>query len=168
MSAMSLVRLALLLACALFAGCSNLTYTYQYVPGKTATTEGDYAVAPEGAPEQVQAAIAAGNQIVGAPYRRGGGHGRSDGGCYDCSGAVSYVLRNAGLLRDSMPSKGFRRYGHSGAGEWISVWAEDGHVFLTVAGLRFDTGWHGNTEGPRWTTKSRPARGYVMRHPAGL
>jgi hypothetical protein len=161
-------RFALLLLAAALTGCSNLSYTYQYVPGKTALIEGDHAVAPEGAPAEVHAAISAANQIVGAPYRRGGGHGRHGDGCYDCSGAVSHVLRNSGLMRDSMPSKGFRRYGHSGPGEWITVWAEDGHVFLTVAGVRFDTGWHGNTEGPRWTTKSRPARGYVQRHPSGL
>jgi hypothetical protein len=162
-------RLLLLLICATFAGCGgNLRYTYRHVPGKTATLENDYAVAPANAPAEVHAAVSAANQIVGAPYRRGGGHGRHGDGCYDCSGAVSHVLRNAGLLGDSMPSKGFRRYGRSGEGEWISIWAENGHVFMTVAGLRFDTGWHGSTEGPRWTTKSRPARGYVIRHPAGL
>jgi hypothetical protein len=67
-----------------------------------------------------------------------------------------------------MPSRGFRRYGQSGDGQWISVWARKGHVFLVVAGLRFDTGWNGDGDGPRWTAKSRPARGYVIRHPSGL
>lgn len=113
-------------------------------------------------------AIAAGNRIAGAPYRRGGGHGRADDGGFDCSGATSYVLRAAGLMDDCMPSRAFRRYGVAGRGEWIDIYARRGHVFLAVAGLRFDTGWHGQEEGPRWTTRSRPASGAVIRHPQGL
>ena len=66
---------------------------------------------------------------------------------FDCSGATSYVLRAAGRLRDSVPSEGFRHYGESGPGRWISVYARDGHVFLVVAGLRFDTGWTGHEHG---------------------
>ena len=89
---------------------------------------------------------------------------------FDCSGSASYVLRATGHLRGVMTSDEFRHYGESGAGRWVSVYARDGHVFLVVAGLRFDTGWtggQGNT-GPRWTTRSRPADGCVIRHPAGL
>jgi hypothetical protein len=67
-----------------------------------------------------------------------------------------------------MTSKGFRRYGSSGQGRWISIYARKDHVFLVVAGLRFDTGWTGGRKGPQWTTKSRPAKGSVVRHPAGL
>jgi hypothetical protein len=67
-----------------------------------------------------------------------------------------------------MPSNGFRNYGVRGEGEWISVWARKGHVFLVIAGLRFDTGWTGYPEGVRWTTRSRPAKGHVIRHPSGL
>ena len=153
-----------------FTGCAETPpYTYQYIPGRTATLAPDgTAVAPPRAPEPVQAAIAAGNEIAGTPYVYGGGHGRGGGGI-DCSGATSYVLRAAGRLRDSMPSEAFRRYGESGPGEWISVYARDGHVFLVVAGLRFDTGWTGvKSSGPRWTRRSRPADGCVIRHPSGL
>jgi hypothetical protein len=156
------------LAMLLGSGCASRTYTYRYIPGKTATVQNGYAIAPESAPPAVHAAIAAGNEITGSPYARGGGHGNANNGCFDCSGATSYVLRSAGLLRTSMPSRGFRKYGQSGDGRWISVWARKGHVFLVVAGLRFDTGWNGEGEGPRWTTKSRPARGYVIRHPSGV
>ena len=42
-----------------------------------------------------------------------------------------------------------------------------GHVFMTVAGLRLDTGWGGGRTGPRWKPMSRPAKGHVMRHPDG-
>jgi hypothetical protein len=160
--------LLVLLVSMLASGCASRTYTYQYIPGRMATVQNGYAFAPPSAPERVHAAIAAGNQIAGSPYAYGGGHGRSNDGRFDCSGATSYVLQAAGLLRSPMPSRGFRKYGESGDGRWISVWARKGHVFLVVAGLRFDTGWTGDREGPRWTTKSRPARGYVIRHPSGL
>ena len=152
------------------AGCAETPpYVYQYIPGRTATVSADgTAVAPPSAPTAVQAAIAAGNEIVGTPYVYGGGHGEGRGGL-DCSGATSYVLRAAGRLRDSMPSEAFRHYGESGPGRWISVYARDGHVFLVVAGLRFDTGWTGvQHSGPRWTRRSRPADGCVIRHPPGL
>ena len=160
--------LVLLTFAALLAGCSSPHYTYHYVPGKTATIEGGYAVAPESAPPEVHAAIAAGNRIAGLPYRYGGGRCEGVDSGYDCSGACSYVLREAGLLRGCMTSHTFRDFARRGEGDWITVWARKGHVFLTVAGLRFDTGWHGHGEGPRWTTKSRPAPRYVLRHPAGL
>jgi hypothetical protein len=87
---------------------------------------------------------------------------------YDCSGAASFVLSGAGRLRSPTTSKGFRRYGESGEGRWISIYARKDHVFLVVAGLRFDTGWTGGRKGPQWTTKNRPAKGSVIRHPSRL
>src|SRR5262245_3497673 len=111
-----LALLALLLA----SGCASRSYSYRYIPGRTATVQNGYAFAPVSAPAAVHAAIAAGNQIAGCPYARGGGHGFVNNGCFDCSGATSHVLRSAGLLRDSMPSRGFRNYGQSGDGRWIS------------------------------------------------
>lgn len=166
----AMFRLALFsIACTLFfSACAGPSYTYRYVPGKTATLENGYATAPPNAPDEVKMAIAAGNRIAGSPYAYGGGHGRGGDGSFDCSGAVSHVLQAAGKLGDPMPSRGFRRYGRSGEGKWLSVYARKGHVFLVAAGLRFDTGWHGEEDGPRWTTRSRPARGYVIRHPPGL
>jgi hypothetical protein len=159
---------ALFLVAFLLAGCESPSYVYRYVPGRTASLQGGYAVAPPEAPERVQMAVAAANRIAGAPYRRGGGHDGLDDGRFDCSGATSYVLRAAGFMDDSMPSSGFRRYGSAGPGEWISAYARRGHVFLVIAGVRFDTGWNGEgEEGPRWTTRSRPAPGAVIRHPAG-
>ena len=154
----------------LMAGCAGpREYRYRYVPGRTATLEGPYAVAPPAAPPVVRAAIEAGNRIAGLPYARGGGHGRAgEAAAYDCSGAVSYVLREAGLMRGSMPSAGFRRYGDRGEGEWVTVYARRGHVFLVVAGLRFDTGYGNGRRGPQWTMRARPAAGYVVRRPAGL
>ena len=164
--AASLVALA---AAVLLAGCAGpAPYVYRYVPGKTAVMRGGCAIAPPGAPDEVRAAIAAGNRIAGLPYARRGGHAHSIDSAYDCSGAASYVLQATGRLEGAMPSTGFRRYGESGEGEWISIYARRDHVFLVVAGLRFDTGWTRGPKGPQWTTQSRPASGFLMRHPPGL
>ena len=158
--------LLVLLAC---AGCAGpAPYVYRDVPGRTAELRDGYAVAPPSAPEAVQAAIAAGNRIAGLPYVWGGGHGHSIDSGYDCSGATSYVLQAAGRLDSPTPSLAFRRYGESGAGKWISIYARRDHVFLVVAGLRLDTGWGDGPRGPHWTTRRRPANGSVLRHPAGL
>ncbi len=169
MKAMHGYRLIWSLIPLLLAGCAGTPdYIYQYRAGKTATLQHGYAAPPPGAPEVVQTMIAAGNRIVGLPYRRGGGHGQTLAvNAYDCSGAVSYLLISAGLLEASMPSKAFRRYGNPGPGKWISIYAADGHVFAVVAGLRFDTGWAPGPDGPKWTTRRRPAREYVIRHPPG-
>ena len=158
----------LLLAASVLTGCATRSYTYRYVPGKTAVLQNGIAMAPPNAPAEVHAAIAAGNRIAGLPYGYGRGHGPGADSAYDCSGAASYVLQAAGRLRTPMPSSGFRRFGERGEGKWIDVYARRGHVFLAVAGLRFDTGWTRGPKGPQWTTQSRPANGYVIRHPANL
>ena len=163
--------LLLLLTLLFLAGCgSSGTYRYRYVPGKTAILHRNgQAEAPAHAPPAVHRMIEAGNRIAGLPYRRGGGHGKKGiDSAYDCSGAVSYVLREGGVLKGSRPSVAFRHYGEPGPGKWVSVYARKDHVFLVVAGLRFDTGWTRHPEGPRWTTASRPFKGVAIRHPAGL
>ncbi len=153
----------------LLAGCggSHGRYGYNYIPGKTATLHGQHAVGPAGAPHTVKVAIAAANRIAGLPYCYGSGHTRELCSAYDCSGAASWVLCQAGLLDEPTTSSSFRSYGSHGKGRWITVCARDGHVFLTIAGLRFDTGWSGG-QGPHWTTLGRPMNGAVMRHPHGL
>ena len=157
------------IAVVLLAGCAGQEpYVYRYVPGKTAVMHDGCAIAPPDAPEEVQAAIAAGNRIAGLPYAWGGGHAHSIDSAYDCSGAASYVLQATGRLDSPMPSLAFRRYGESGKGKWISIYARRDHVFLVVAGLRFDTGYNRGPEGPQWSTRGRPASRSVVRHPAGL
>jgi cell wall-associated NlpC family hydrolase len=155
----------------LLAACAQpQPYRYRMVPGKTAVLRPDgNAIAPASAPDSVKAAISAANRIASLPYRRGGGHRIENDTAYDCSGATSYVLRNAGLLHDSMPASGFRRYGEKGEGRWVSIYAQRGHVFLVIAGLRFDTGWsESERRGPRWSTMTRPTDGTTIRHPRGL
>jgi hypothetical protein len=168
---LALAVVSLLLAAAL-GGCSGQVKAKQYVsyhyqPGRSAVLRNGVAYAPPSAPAAVHRAIAAGNRLQGMPYRYGGGHGNKAGG-FDCSGTTSFVLREAGLLRGSMPSSGFLKYGNKGYGDWISVYARKGHVFLTIAGLRLDTGGSGN-RGPRWKPESRKVPGgTVVRHPPGL
>jgi hypothetical protein len=163
-------RWLILVPLLLTAACSTSKhYEYKYVPGKTATLHGLHAAPPNKAPAVIQKAVHAGNQIAGSSYRWGGGHSVSGSHGYDCSGSASHVLRSCGLLHAPITSRDFKRYGKSGPGRWISIWARDGHVFLVVAGLRFDTANTGHPEGIRWTTKSRSAsKGYVIRHPPGL
>jgi cell wall-associated NlpC family hydrolase len=126
------------------------------------------AIAPASAPEEVKGAIAAANRIAGKPYKYGGGHGRWNDSGYDCSGAMSYALHGAGLLNRQLTSGDFETWGRRGKGSWITVYANGGHGFLVIAGLRFDTGWNNAGKGPRWSEEMRPTDGYVVRHPAGL
>jgi cell wall-associated NlpC family hydrolase len=125
------------------------------------------AIAPAGASDVVKAAIAAGNRINRKPYRYGGGHGRFNDRGYDCSGAVSYVLHAAGLLDRPRDSSGLESWGTAGRGSQITVYANAGHAFMVVAGLRFDTSGAGE-DGPRWRPERRSGRGYVIRHAPGL
>jgi cell wall-associated NlpC family hydrolase len=133
----------------------------------TLSADGRTAVAPEGAPPQVQAAIAAANRITRKPYRYGGGHGRFRDSGYDCSGAVSYVLHGAGLLDRPRDSSGLARWGSRGPGSWITVYANRGHAYVVIAGLRFDTSGRGE-RGPRWRPEPRSPRRYAARHAEGL
>lgn len=142
--------------------------SYRFEHGQTAMLRNGIAYAPRSAPEAVKRAIAAGNRLQGKPYKWGGGHARHNDSGYDCSGTVSYVLREAGLLKGSMPSRGYFNYGKKGEGDWITVYVRSGHVFMTVAGLRLDTGGPGGRTGPRWKPQSRAGKGHVMRHPPGL
>jgi len=105
---------------------------YQFKYGETALLKNGLAYAPENAPAAVKRAIEAGNRLQTLPYKWGGGHAVLNDTGYDCSGAVSYVLREAGLMEGQMPSKGFFHYGKRGEGKWITVYVRSGHVFMTV------------------------------------
>jgi hypothetical protein len=138
-------------------------------PGAVATVDkSGRAHAPAGAPRAIKAAIAAGNKIEGKPYVWGGGHAKWNSRGYDCSGSVSYVLHAAGLLDSPLVSGAFARsWGARGKGRWITVYANGGHAFMFLAGLRFDTSGSGGS-GPRWRLEPREMHGFVARHPRGL
>jgi hypothetical protein len=129
-----------------------------------------FAIAPVNAPAAVQEVVAAGNQIAHLPYIWGGGHLTYEDSGYDCSGSLSYVLAAAGLLDGTMTSDQFTHWGQPGPGKWITVFATDGHTFMYVAGLRFDTVALAET-GSRWSDHSADEpdlSSFVERHPAGL
>jgi hypothetical protein len=151
---------------AIAAAGSGGTTTYPAPEGGQAKIlENGDAVAPEGAPPAVQRAITFANRINRKPYVYGGGHQswKIDKG-YDCSGAVSYMLHGAKVLKSPLPSGSLAKWGEAGKGEWISVYANGGHAYAVVAGLRWDTS---GGKGPRWHEDRRSASGFKVRHPEG-
>ncbi|HET8820714.1 MAG TPA: hypothetical protein VFM57_04145, partial [Thermoleophilaceae bacterium] len=101
--------------------------------GRRARVLGDgTAVAPEDAPDVVKRVIMAANEIAKFPYKWGGGHGAWRDTGYDCSGSVSFALAGAGLLGSPLTSGGFMNYGAPGHGRWITIYANDGHMFMVV------------------------------------
>ena len=134
--------------------------------GPKAKLKHGYAIPPASAPNKVKRAIEAANEIVkGKPYCMGGGHGRRRDTCYDCSGSVSYALTGAGLLDASMPSGSFMDWEKGGKGKWITTYANEGHIYAVIAGLRLDTSMT-TGDGPGWSKEMRSSSGYVARHPA--
>jgi hypothetical protein len=178
--AKTLLPAALVAALCLLPGSALAQTTggaaYQPPPKKARVVNGK-AVAPADAPEAVKKIIAAGNRIVGKPYKYGGGHAKVNDTGYDCSGTVSYALIKAGVLKGyPLDSTGFMSWGAPGKGQWVTVYAHGGHAYLVVAGLRLDTGyrdryvtrWGGVAgSGPRWGKPRNPA-GFTVRHPDGL
>jgi len=143
------------------------------VPGTTARLRfGGLAAAPESAPLVVKRAIWAANQLHTKPYRFGGGHKSFIDNAYDCSGTVSFALGAAGLIPSPLSSSDFRRFGESGRGKWITIYARNGHTYAIIAGLRLDTTPYITAHdvfAPRWRSAVRvPATGFEARHPIGL
>lgn len=127
------------------------------------------AIPPAGAPARVKQVIRAANEIRHRPYVWGGGHRSWLSKGYDCSGAVGYALHGAGLLDVTMVSGQLELWGENGPGRWITVYANQEHVFMVVAGLRFDTrGNPAGVSGPRWHRGRVAPTGFAPRHAAGL
>ena len=135
-------------------------------------TAGGTATVPASAPSRVAAMIAAANQVARKPYVYGGGHGRLAGAtfvdtAYDCSGSVSFALAAAGFIDSPMDSTALAQFGKPGPGRWVTIYANAGHAFMTVAGLRFDTSGR-DVGGSRWQARTRSVAGFTVRHPPGL
>lgn len=152
------------------------------VPGtRTQILASGLAAAGQRAPAAVRAMVAAGNRLYGKPYLYGGGHGASLDTlqpAYDCSSAVSYLLHAGGELGpNALVSGQLAHWGVAGPGRYVTVYANPGHTFVYVAGLRFDTSYRGTdtgpnagTGGPRW--REYPTvpdwASWSVRHPPGL
>jgi hypothetical protein len=125
------------------------------------------ALPPLEAPEEVKQIIEAGNIIARSPYKWGGGHGKWLDDGYDCSGSVSFALAAAGLLEGPLASGPLMNWGEPGKGRWVTIYTHPGHVFMEVAGIRFDTS-NARVTGSRWGNDMRSTSGFVARHPPGL
>jgi cell wall-associated NlpC family hydrolase len=141
------------------------------VPGTLARYINGLAAAPMSVPAAVQEVIWAGNQLIGLPYIFGGGHASFISPGYDCSGTVSFALHGGNLLASPEDSGEFESWGSHGAGRYVSIFANGGHAYMTVAGLRLDTSAAddpSNQQGPRWRPLRPGNEGFVVRHPLGL
>ncbi len=123
--------------------------------------------APAGAPSAIVAMIAAGNSIATLPYIWGGGHASFQALGYDCSGSVSFVLNAGGLLSSPEVSGWFESYGDAGPGQWVTIYANPGHVWMQIAGWRYDTVALAEN-GTRWSQGGGEYAGFVVRHPSGF
>jgi hypothetical protein len=152
------------------AGCGTTggisSGTSPCAPTAHARIVGGKAIAPTNAPARVKAVIAAANRIETKPYIWGGGHARWNDRGYDCSGSVSYALHGGNFLDSPLPSTGFYRWEKPGLGRWITVFANGGHAYAVIAGLRWDTSMTPG-DGPGWSKEMRSSAGFVARHPAG-
>jgi hypothetical protein len=160
------------------SGCRSSAGTVPVTAGPRARLlAGGTAAAPAAAPPAVKGIIAAGNQIVGKPYTYGGGHGTpldEVASTYDCSSSVEHLLYGGRLLPvDYDAASGtLESFGRPGPGRWVTIYASADHVFMYVAGLRWDThnaaGPDDGSAGIGWHPLVRGAAGFVVRHPVGL
>jgi hypothetical protein len=147
-------------------------------PDRRATLLPDAAAAaPASAPAAVKGIIAAGNQIVGRPYVYGGAHGlplNVVAPYYDCSSSVAHLLYGGGLLPATadLTSGDFESWGLPGPGRWVTIYASPTHVYMYVAGMRWDThnaaGAGDGSDAIGWHPLVRSSAGFAVRHPPGL
>ncbi len=164
-------------------GCGQPSGTF--VSGGVASILPDgQATIPQGAPQQVQQAIAAGNALINTFYsqERRANMLTQVQDSYDCSGSTDFVLYNAGLSSPQVDvgdgtasdSTALQNYDQTGPGQWITVYANPGHAFIEIAGLVLDTAYYssvtpasvpdsyppddpdngGPASGPRWQPAS--------------
>ena len=126
------------------------------------------AKAPDCAPLRVKKVIWAANEIAkGKGYCYGGGHASFRDNCYDCSGAVSYALHGGDFVKSPMPSNGYFNWGRRGKGDHFTVYTQSSHMYLVIAGLRFDTSMTPGA-GPGWSNEMRSSSGFRARHRRGF
>jgi cell wall-associated NlpC family hydrolase len=125
------------------------------------------ALPPPDAPQAVKDVVNNANMIVGRPYVWGGGHASFYSQGYDCSGSVSFALFGGGMIPRPLASGELEGWGAPGPGKWITVYANAGHTFAEIAGLRWDTVGDEQGTGPRWHLAPASGDGFVVRHPPG-
>ncbi len=168
----ALVALALTVPAGASAGCGTGGVTPAQTDICTPTAKAKLlrngmVIPPRNAPPRIKMVIAAANKIRSKPYIWGGGHARWWDRGYDCSGSVSYALHGGKFINSPLPSGPMERWGSRGLGRWITVYANGGHAFAVIAGIRWDTSGDSHGTGPRWHLNMRSRRGYIARHPLG-
>jgi len=146
-------------------GSTTSTDASTVTPASTSTAS--TSTAPLSVQTALSEMIAAANQIATLPYIWGGGHGSWVSPGYDCSGSVSYVLHAAGLLSVPEDSSALENYGDPGPGQYITIYANPGHAWMTINGERFDTVAL-SEDGSRWSSGGGEFAGFVVRHPVGF
>jgi hypothetical protein len=147
-------------------GTTGTSDSSKTVRGSKAKLVHGKAIAPKSAPRRVKRVIDAANEIAkGKGYCSGGGYTSWTSPCYDCSSAVSYALHGGDLINHAEPPSGLKKWGKPRKGEWITVYANSGHAFMKVAGLRFDTA-DTKGDGPGWARHMgwERTQSYVKRH----
>src|SRR5439155_965718 len=89
---------------------------------------------------------------------------RPGGGAHPREEALAY----GGMLGYTQTSGQLMNWGVPGPGHWLTIYANEGHVFMYVAGLRFDTSGRAGDHASRWQLAPRTANGFVARHYPGL
>jgi len=148
------------------SGGTGATDSTATVKGHKAKLRHGKAIAPKSAPRRVQKVIEAANEIAkGKGYCSGGGYSSWKSPCYDCSSSVSYALHGGHLIKHAKPPSGLESWGRSRKGEWITVYANSGHAWMKIAGLRFDTA-DTKGAGPGWAQGMgwEKTQSYVKRH----
>lgn len=141
------------------------------VPGNQAKIVNGLAAAPANAPAAVQDMIWTANAIIGLPYIYGGGHASFIAPGYDCSATVSYAIHGADMLAAPLDSTQFETWGSAARGRWVTIFANGGHAYMVIAGLRLDTSAADDPsglQGPRWRPLRLSNTGFDVRHPGGL
>jgi hypothetical protein len=166
-----LTTLALVIPTAIAGtGGTGATGTSRTVKGHKAKLVHGKAIAPKSAPGRVKRVIDAANEIAkGKGYCNGGGYANWKSPCYDCASAVSYALHGGDLIKHAKPPTSLMKWGRHKKGEWVTVYANSGHAWMKIAGLRFDTadtkgagpGW---AEGMGWER----TQSYAVRHKRGF
>ncbi|HKO28309.1 MAG TPA: P-loop NTPase [Solirubrobacteraceae bacterium] len=149
------------------------------------------ATVPTDLPQAVQWMIEAANDIVTYPYCWGGGHvapnfwpdsgSRGDSGIdeclgtsrvgYDCSGAVLWVLHNGIGYDIPGGSSSLVFHGDLGAGQYVTIEANNDHVRMQIAGLDFEAIGARQGIGPTWYPVGQLAMSggpYTTSHPPNL
>jgi hypothetical protein len=168
--ALACLTTAAILSPPAIAGTGGTTTPSPTVEGSKAKLVHGKAIAPKSAPGRVKRVIDAANEIAkGHGYCNGGGYAHWKSPCYDCSSAVSFALHGGDLINRAKPPTGLMRWGRRGRGRWITVYANSGHAFMTVAGLRFDTA-DTRGSGPGWARGMgwERSQAHVARHKGKL